>query len=436
MNYWLFTVMYDWFPTLWPTMVKRGLAAQHYPRGWTNEARNINALQRMKRGDGVIAALKGHRFAAYGFLKSDSYRGGSPLAIKHEDGTQLEFRERADIDWIALDPTSEVPYIDARHLKDRGFEIDLTRGLCVKQINRRTFEKVRQLLDTAGAMNASTVSEVQTGGRAVWLCFGDPERHLDQLKRASRRKRSAYWWTITKSARRGDRVVFYMIRPMSAFVAIGTADSDARLNEDRNSEWYGHYIAEVRDVEMLPGPVLLARVQDWFPEWDYLRTPRRSARVPVEIADELLVRLTGKSEGGFLVPCDDSEPPTRVATSVLRIIRDTAIARSLKRLYDWKCQVCGQRICCDVDSFYAEGHHLRPLGKHDGLDEPGNMLVLCPNHHAMFEFGLPRFLSPTSIQIGRQRLRLTSKHEVASENIEYYMKSIRGRNGQSSRNGS
>ena len=86
--------------------------------------------------------------------------------------------------------------------------------------------------------------------------------------------------------------------------------------------------------------------------------------------------------------------------------------------------------------FYAEGHHLRPLGKHDGLDEPGNMLVLCPNHHAMFDFGIPLFLSPRSIQIGRERLRLTSRHALATENIDYYMKSICVRNGQSSRNGS
>jgi hypothetical protein len=65
MNYWLFTVMYDLLPALWPTMVKRGLTAQHYPHPWNNETRNINALQKMKRGDGIIAALKRHRFAYY-----------------------------------------------------------------------------------------------------------------------------------------------------------------------------------------------------------------------------------------------------------------------------------------------------------------------------------------------------------------------------------
>jgi hypothetical protein len=33
MNYWMFTVMYDWFPTSWPMMLDRGFAAQNYPEG-------------------------------------------------------------------------------------------------------------------------------------------------------------------------------------------------------------------------------------------------------------------------------------------------------------------------------------------------------------------------------------------------------------------
>lgn len=82
MNYWLFTVMYDEFPRLWPTLVKRGLAAQAYPPGQPNEVRNINVLRDMKRGDGVIAALMRHRFSGYGFLKSDFYQGSTPLGIK------------------------------------------------------------------------------------------------------------------------------------------------------------------------------------------------------------------------------------------------------------------------------------------------------------------------------------------------------------------
>jgi len=38
-------------------------------------------------------------------------------------------------------------------------------------------------------------------------------------------------------------------------------------------------------------------------------------------------------------------------------------------------------------SWYAEVHHLKPLGQ-DGPDTDANMLVLCPNHHVLFDYGV------------------------------------------------
>jgi len=154
MKHWMFTVMYDWFPTLWPTLVKRGLAAQHYPPGWTNEARNLKALQQMTEGDAVVAAFKRHRFAGYGFLKSDFFRGGKALPIVGQGGGNHAFQERAEVDWIVLPEDAEKPYIDCGHLKAEGYDVDLCRGLCVKQVDKRTFTKVRALLDQAGARPA------------------------------------------------------------------------------------------------------------------------------------------------------------------------------------------------------------------------------------------------------------------------------------------
>ena len=61
---------------------------------------------------------------------------------------------------------------------------------------------------------------------------------------------------------------------------------------------------------------------------------------------------------------DLPEPPARCEAQVSRIIRDTPLARELKHLYGFACQVC----CCDFriepapNSFYIEVHHVRPLG--------------------------------------------------------------------------
>lgn len=118
-------------------------------------------------------------------------------------------------------------------------------------------------------------------------------------------------------------------------------------------------------------------------------------------------------------------PPSRLKVTVNRIIRDTAESRRLKLKYDNRCQVCNERIEIATGLFYSQVHHIRPLGgTHRGLDHPGNMLVLCPNHHAMFDFGLPRFISETTVRIGSQRRRLAMRHKVDEENISYHNKRI------------
>ena len=84
----------------------------------------------------------------------------------------------------------------------------------------------------------------------------------------------------------------------------------------------------------------------------------------------------------------DYSKPGRVQVITTRIIRDTELVRKIKQDFDWKCQICGKRIILPNNQFYAEGHHLRPLGRgYDGLDIRKNIIVLCPFHHAEFDYG-------------------------------------------------
>ena len=79
------------------------------------------------------------------------------------------------------------------------------------------------------------------------------------------------------------------------------------------------------------------------------------------------------------------EGTSRKEQTILRIIRDTKIAFEVKEMYDFKCQVCGFNIKSDNWS-YAEGAHIRPLGKpHNRNDRKENIICLCPNHHIMFD---------------------------------------------------
>ena len=88
------------------------------------------------------------------------------------------------------------------------------------------------------------------------------------------------------------------------------------------------------------------------------------------------------------LPPGGSANPARVTVTTQRIVRDTALAREVKRSYDYACQVCSLRIATPSGA-YAEAAHVRPLGApHNGPDTKDNILCLCPNHHTMFDLGV------------------------------------------------
>jgi hypothetical protein len=115
--------------------------------------------------------------------------------------------------------------------------------------------------------------------------------------------------------------------------------------------------------------------------------------------------------------------------TILRRVRDTEKVRELKKMYDYCCQVCrAPTIQIGPREYYAEGHHLRPLGKpHDGDDHESNIIILCPNHHVMFDHSvmtidpkdgqtvLSKFTGPT---------KLLLRHKLNPENILYHYKSF------------
>ncbi|OEH85559.1 hypothetical protein BHU72_15060 [Desulfuribacillus stibiiarsenatis] len=86
---------------------------------------------------------------------------------------------------------------------------------------------------------------------------------------------------------------------------------------------------------------------------------------------------------------EDEESESKKKDYIIeRIIRDTKKAILLKRLYNNTCQICGESIKVNYNKNYSECHHIKPLGKpHNGSDTWDNMLILCPNHHAMFDLG-------------------------------------------------
>jgi len=109
----------------------------------------------------------------------------------------------------------------------------------------------------------------------------------------------------------------------------------------------------------------------------------------------------------------------RRETTVLRLVRDTAQARRIKTLYDFRCQMCGVRLE-GLAGPYAEAAHIRPLGApHHGPDTPDNILCLCPNHHVLIDHGGVGIGEDLSLTGEEGRLHLDPRHQISEEHLRY-----------------
>ncbi len=116
------------------------------------------------------------------------------------------------------------------------------------------------------------------------------------------------------------------------------------------------------------------------------------------------------------VPPDFTEPyavASRSFVTTYRIIRDTRITRELKALCHNRCQICQQTIPMPNGRTYSEAHHIQPLGSpHNGPDVQPNILILCPNHHAMCDYG--------SIRLVLSDLHRHPSHVLDEKYIDYH----------------
>lgn len=109
---------------------------------------------------------------------------------------------------------------------------------------------------------------------------------------------------------------------------------------------------------------------------------------------------------------DAGEPPPRVRTEITRVVRDTVLCRKIKRLYDYRCQRCGERVELGAGEFYAEAHHLRPLAmKHGGSDVEENIICVCPTCHVLFDYSVVP-IKPSTLKV--------QKHRLSPESIAYH----------------
>jgi len=69
---------------------------------------------------------------------------------------------------------------------------------------------------------------------------------------------------------------------------------------------------------------------------------------------------------------------------------DNAIGNSLKRIYNYSCQVCGEFIGERYSTTIIHSHHIEPFSLTLNND-PENIMIICPNHHGIVHAAEPAF---------------------------------------------
>jgi 5-methylcytosine-specific restriction enzyme A len=123
------------------------------------------------------------------------------------------------------------------------------------------------------------------------------------------------------------------------------------------------------------------------------------------------VQVRGRDERAS--DLDEPEGVARALCVTNRIVRDTPLARRIKRLHRNKCQVCGLTLALSGGESYAEAHHIKPLGfTHHGPDVDENIICVCPNCHAQLDYG--------AIALDKATLQLVPGHNIKDDYVEYH----------------
>ena len=110
----------------------------------------------------------------------------------------------------------------------------------------------------------------------------------------------------------------------------------------------------------------------------------------------------------------------RKEVTIQKLLRDTTVARNVKRWHDFTCQVCGVRLEGPAGP-YAEAAHIRPLGApHNGPDTESNMLCLCPNHHVLFDLGGLTLNDDLTVPGSSRSVTTVRQHQIDVNHVKYH----------------
>ena len=237
--------------------------------------------------------------------------------------------------------------------------------------------------DVLNQLRSGADSVIRMPGRALNYKVND--RHVVNLRAASQKSADKYWFDVTPEFYEALTVDFFVYACGSAAAAyVFPVEDFARLIDG----------AGLGGQKQVPNFTLYADTHEFEPAGQAQSAHRISKFYnhwgPLFGNDSAPNASTSESND---YPLPDAggrvaEPPPRTLSVTERIVRDTALAKSVKEEADYRCGLCSTRIVLGPGQPYAESHHVKPLGfPHSGPDVRDNVLCVCPNCHVHLDYG-------------------------------------------------
>ena len=226
------------------------------------------------------------------------------------------------------------------------------------------------------------------------VSLGCHDPHYRELQRCSRTQRATAW-TINSRARPGDCVAFYLMRPDSALVAVGTVLAHP-LKQPRGP-WRGHFMTRIGGIKMLRRPVALGLLRDRYPDWGWARTPRGTTVVPVGIAPSFSKLLCAAPSPTALITDAAEREGAPIEYRVTRRGRSRQLRDQAFSHANGVCETCGRnfgRILEGRGTRVLQVHHRKQMAEWSAprVTRLSDLAVVCANCHQLLHIDRDRAL--------------------------------------------
>ena len=199
---------------------------------------------------------------------------------------------------------------------------------------------------------------------------------------------------------------------------------DARMNNIGfdQQRYPGH--PDLLQIRYSPGSLIARKLQSMFTdEFECLKlarenaAPRTQVQLPEEYTSEIVFYATMQADT-FIIECNHTadkqvdrqelqqmseldfetfEPREDKSAGIKQVTRlqkvrqlDRSIGDSLKLLYDYRCQMTGEKVGDEYDSLVVEAHHIIPFTESMNNDT-SNIIIISPSYHRIIHKATPHF---------------------------------------------